>query len=228
MGLFGLCIIGGVLLGFLLPIVAALIFIGYCAFVGYIIFFRNSTGDVGRVVMFMGYMFVVVCIAGGICQGTVPTASTYLTADITDADTTITVDSTEGFVVPGTLIIDGETVAYYDTTANTFIGSTWKPLVRGSSGTEAVVHSSGASVRQPETALLNNALDYNIALLSDAAGLMAFVTIPLAIWDIITSFIFLPLEFLGTDLVIITILWGILGLGTLIMFFVNLAGGRRV
>jgi len=225
---FGICIIGGVLLGMLAPIVAALLFIGYGAFTGYVIFFRNSGGDIGKTVMFMGYMWVVVCLAGGILQGIVPQASTSLTASISATDTTITVTSTEGFRSPGILIIDGERIAYYKKTATTFSGTFWKPLSRGASGTTATTHSPGASVRMPETALINDALDYNIALISDASGWQAFVTVPLAIFDILTTFIFLPMKFLGTDLVIITVIWAVIGLGLIISVFIAMAGGRRV
>jgi hypothetical protein len=48
------------------------------------------------------------------------------------------------------------------------------------------------------------------------------------VWDIITGFIFLPLSFLGTDMVVLTFIWGIIGLGLLISIFISLAGGRRV
>lgn len=228
MALFGVCILGGVLLGFLVAKVAVLLFIGYGAFIGYIIFFRASGGDIGKVVMFMGYMWVVVCLAGGVLQGVVPQASTRLTADITDTDTTITVASTAGFKSPGTLWIGDEKIAYYHTTATTFGGTFWRPTVRGSNDTEAVDHSTGERVRMPETALINNALDYNIALLSDASGLQLFVSIPLALFSIITSFMFLPLAFLGTDMVFITVIWAIIALGLLVSLFVALAGGRRV
>lgn len=225
---FGVCIIGGVLLGLVIPKVAALLFISYGGFVGYVLFFKNGTGDVGRTVMFMGYMWLVVCVSGGILQGITPTAITYLTADLTVADTVVTVNSTRGFREPGTLVIGSERIAYFDTTNSTFRGTFWRPLVRGSSDTTAVAHLSGARVRMPETALLNNSLDYNIALLSDASGLQAFVTVPLALFNIITSFMFLPLGFLGTDMVILTVIWGLVVLGTLVTLWIALAGGRRV
>lgn len=80
----------------------------------------------------------------------------------------------------------------------------------------------------PESALINDSLDYNIALISDSAGLMSFVTVPLAVWNIITDFLFLPLSFLGTDLVIITVIWALIALGTIITAAVALMGGRRV
>jgi len=38
----------------------------------------------------------------------------------------------------------------------------------------------------------------------------------------------LPLSFLGTDLVILTIIWGVIAVGLLVSLWVALAGGRRV
>jgi hypothetical protein len=226
--LYGVWMIAGVLMGILLAKVMAFLFIGYGAFVGYILFYRGSAGDVGRNVTFMGYMWLIVCLSGGMLQGIVPQASTHLTVDLSSAGTTITVASTEGFRTPGIIVIGNERIAYFDTTATTFVGTTFRPLTRGVTGTTAVAHLSGATVRMPESALINDSLDYNIALISDSAGLMSFVTVPLAVWNIITDFLFLPLSFLGTDLVIITVIWGIIVLGVIITAAVSLMGGRRV
>jgi hypothetical protein len=226
--LYGVWMIAGLLMGILLAKVMLFLFIGYGAFIGYILFYRSSAGDVGRNVVFMGWMWLVVCLSGGMLQGLVPQASTHLTADITSASATINVVSTEGFRSPGILVIGSERIAYYKTSATTFIGTGFRPLVRGSSGTTATAHLSGATVRMPESALINDSLDYNIALISDSAGLMSFVTVPMAVWNIITDFLFLPLTFLGTDLVIITVIWGLIALGTIITAVMSMVGGRRV
>ena len=76
--------------------------------------------------------------------------------------------------------------------------------------------------------MMNTAADYHIAVLADAAGLQAFVAKPTAFFQLIGSFIFLPLTFLGTDLQILTVFWGVIGAGMLISLFIVLAGGRRV
>ncbi len=224
---FGLCMIGGSLLGLLDMRITAFLGIAYGAFIGYMLFFRTSA-DIGRTVMFMGWMWFVVCLIGGTMSGFVPQAGTALTADITDADTTINVTSTTGFRDSGIIVIGSERIAYAHTTATAFEGTFWRPLIRGTQSTEAAAHTEGAIVRMPESSLLNDALQYNIALLSDSSGLMAFVAWPLAMWNIITSFMFLPLAFLGTDMVILTFIWGIFALGLLVSFGVSMAGGRRV
>lgn len=155
-------------------------------------------------------------------------ASTRLTADINAAVTTIPVTSTAGFPEPGELIIEGERIVYSGTTATTFVGNVARPLIRGAGDTTATAHSSSEAVRTVESALINNAVDYNLAIISDATGLMAFIQVPIAIFDTIKTFVAAPWGFLGTDLAIITAVWGIMMLGMIMTIFVMLAGGRRV
>lgn len=154
--------------------------------------------------------------------------STRLTADITDSDTTIPVTSTQGFADTGFINIELERIAYSSKTDTTFTGNFARPMVRGANDTEAAAHTDGTAVRTIESALLNNSMDYNIAVISDASGIMAFVTIPLAIFDAIRSFIFLPMSFLGTDMQIIIYLWAAMILGLVITIGLAILGGRRV
>lgn len=228
MFIYGLWMLGGMLLGIMLAKIMVFLFIAYGVYIGYIIFYRNAGGDTGKNVAFMGFVWVIICLAGGLLNGLVTQASTRLTANLTSAGTTITVASTEGFRAPGILVIGNERIAYAATTPTTFIGTNFRPVVRGTGDTEAVAHSIGETVRMPESSMLNDSMSYRLALISDSAGLMSFITVPLAIFNIITDFMFLPLSFLGTDLVILTILWGIVALGTIITFFVAMAGGRRI
>jgi len=224
---FGIMLIGGTLLGMLDMRVAAMLVIGYSAYIGYIIFFRTSA-DIGRTVMFMAWLWFVCCLVGGTITGAIPQVSTKLTADITSTDTTITVRSTSGFKAPGFIIIGDERISFSDLTPTQFQGTFWRPVGRGTQDTTAAAHSIGDSVRTVENALLNNSLNYNVALLSDASGIMTFVALPLVIYSVITSFIFLPIAFLGTDMAILTYVWAIIGLGLLVSIFIALSGGRRV
>jgi len=225
--LFAICLIGGALLGLLDMRVAAMLVIAYAAFIGYVLFFRTSA-DIGRTVMFMAWMWFIVCLVGGTMVGSVPQASTVLTADITAATTPIPVESTAGFKAPGFIIIDDERISFSELTATEFDGTAWRPVARGSQDTTATVHTEGTAVRSVTGALLNNSLNYNIALLTDASGIMSFVAMPLVVWNIVTSFIFLPLSFLGSDMVILTYIWAIIGLGLLISIMISLAGGRKM
>ena len=182
----------------------------------------------GKLTMFMLFMFIIVNIASNVMSGQLDFARTQLTADIDADDDTIPVSSTEGFSDVGLIVIGNERIAYSDTTATTFDEVLAQPLLRGVGGTEAVAHLTGAKVSTLQGAMMNTAADYHIAVLADAAGLQAFVAKPVAFFQLIGSFIFLPLTFLGTDLQILTVFWGVIGAGMLISLFIVLAGGRRV
>ena len=178
--------------------------------------------------MFMMFVFVIVNIGANIMAGEVGFARTALTEDIDDSDTTITVRSTAGFPDVGLIVIGDERIGYSNTTATEFEGSTAQPTLRGTSDTDAVAHSAGAKVSTLAGNMMNTAVSYHIAVMADTAGLQAFIALPVAFFQIIGSFLFLPLTFLGTDLQILTVLWGVVGAGMLIALFVTLAGGRRV
>jgi len=178
--------------------------------------------------MYLAFMFLIVSIAGNVMAGEVDFARTRLTADITAADTTITVASTNGFPDTGIIVIRDERIGYASTSNTTFTGNPAQPLLRGTQNTDAVAHSTGERVSTVPGAMMNTAASYHIAVLADAAGLQAFLAMPVAFFQLIGSFFFLPLGFLGTDLEILTVLWAVIGIGVVIALFVVLAGGRRV
>ena len=183
----------------------------------------------GKGIMFLMFVWLMTCIAGGVVQGsTVITATTALTADITDTDTSIPVTSTTGFPESGFIEILDERIGYSSTTANTFDGSVAQPMIRGATDTEAADHSAGELARTVESSMLNQSFGYKLAVLSDASGLLAFVTIPFNFITLLASFFVLPLSFLGGDLEILTYIWGIFGIGMLVAIGIALAGGRRV
>ena len=182
----------------------------------------------GRLFMFMLAMFVIINIAANIMAGATGFTRTALTADIDESETTIAVKSTTGFPDVGMIIIEDERIGYSDITATTFGGSLTQPLLRATGGTDNASHSKGAMVSTLSGAMMNTAADYYIAVLADASGLQAFVAKPVAFFQLLGSFIFLPLTFLGTDLQILTVFWGVFGAGLLFSVFVALAGGRRV
>ena len=183
----------------------------------------------GKAIMFMLFVWVIVSIAGGVMQGsTITVSTTLLTVTIDDADNTITVASTEGFADTGFVTILDERIGYASKTATTFRGNIASPLIRGASGTTATAHTAGEKVRTVESSMLNQSMGYKLAVLSDSSGLLAFVTIPFALLSLLGSFLVLPLSFLGTDLEILTYLWGVLSIGILLSIGISLAGGRRV
>lgn len=182
----------------------------------------------GKAFTFFAFVWLIVCIAGSVFQGSVNVASTTLTADLTAAGTTINVSRTTGFPEPGILVIGDERIAYSDTTATTFRGTPAQPLVRGAEDTDAVAHAAGARVRTVEGAMMNTTVSYNIAVISESSGIWAAVTIGLAVLRILVSFFILPITFLGTDLMLIGVVWWCAVAGMLISMGLSLAGVRRV
>lgn len=77
-------------------------------------------------------------------------ASSTLSSSINSTDTTIPVVSTAGFLVHGALYIGDELMYYSSKSSNSFTGVT-----RGTSGTTATSHSSGALLYQPNTGITN-------------------------------------------------------------------------
>lgn len=183
----------------------------------------------GKMFMFLAFMTIVFSVAGFILAGmAVDMASTRLTATIDDNDTTLHVASTTGFASVGIIVIGDEHIAYSGKTSDTFHGSFVNPMLRGTEDTEAASHASGAIVRTKLGSLFNLSSDYYTAVLSDAAGAQAFIAKPVAFFQLVGSFMFVNLKFLGTDLQVLTMVWAVFGIGTLVALVVTLAGGRRV
>ena len=184
----------------------------------------------GKAFTFFAFVWLFVCIAGGVVQGDVNVASTVLTATIDSEEDIIPVSSTEGFSAPGIIVIGDERIAYsaIDDVADTFGETLGSPLVRGVEDTEAVAHAAGSGVRTVEGGMMNTAVTYNIAVIADASGLWAALTIGLALMRMLISFMILPISFLGTDLAIIGIIWWAMVAGMIISLGLALAGARRV
>jgi len=151
-----------------------------------------------------------------------------LTAAIDSEEDTIPVSSTAGFSEPGMIVIGDERIAYSDIDGNNFTETLGSPLVRGADDTEVVAHAAGSGVRTVEGGMMNTAVTYNIAVIADASGLWAALTIGLALLRMIGSFLILPISFLGTDLAIIGIIWWAMVAGMIISLGLALAGARRV
>lgn len=229
---FTVCTIGGTLLGLLHMTVAALLFIGCGALIGYVFLFRSETLHKGF--MFMVWMFVIVSIAGNVMAGSVSLVATRLTADVAEGTVnTITVASTDGFAASGIIVIDDEQIGYPSKTDTTFertnvLGVTTNPITRGVNSTTDAAHSSGAIVRALEASLINTSVDYKITRIADTAGVVGMITLPAKLLDLILTFFTLPLGFLGTELAILTYIWGIVAIGMIFGVGMALVGGRRV
>lgn len=226
--LFAILLVGGMLLGLLHPLVVSFLLIAYGAFIGYVLFFRSEALHKGM--MFMIWMFVIVSIAGNVAtSGQTGITTTRLTNSITAAEeSSIPVASTAGFPDSGIIIIGDEQITYPSKDDTHFLDTMFTSIVRGSAGTEAVVHSTDDSVRTKESYILNASIDYKIARITDSAGALSFIALPFRLFDLVMTFFRLPLEFLGTDLAILAYIWMIVAVGMIVGFVVTLVGGRRV
>ena len=226
--LMAILIVGGMLLGLLHPLVVSFMLIAYGAFIGYVLFFRSETLHKGF--MFMIWMFVIVSIAGNIAaSGQSGVTTTRLTDNITaDETASIAVASTIGFPDAGIILIGDESLTYPDKDNTHFLGTTFNPIGRGSKGTDEAAHGNDATVKTETSYLLNASIDYKIARITDSAGALAFIAMPLLLLDLVWTFFILPLEFLGTDLAILTYIWMVVAIGMIVGFVVSLVGGRRV
>ncbi len=221
-------LLGGLLLGLLHPLVVAFAFIAVGAFIGYILFFRSETLHKGM--MFMIWMFVITSISGNIAaSGQVGITTTRLTSTITSTESdSIPVASTSGFPNSGILVIGDEQIAYPAKDATHFLDTTFNDILRGHAGTDNVTHLVNSSVRTKESYILNASIDYKIARITDSAGALTYIAMPFLLLDLVLTFFKLPLEFLGTDLAILTYLWMVVAVGMIVGFVIALVGGRRV
>lgn len=182
-----------------------------------------------KALTFVFFVWCIVTIAGNVLMGDGPMVATRLTAPITAAESTsIPVSSTQGFPTPGIIVIGDERIGYSSKTATAFTHTVASPMVRGAQSTTAAAHVTGSVVRTVENSMMNQSTAYNVAVVADASGLWAAVTVGLAILRLLGNFVFLPLSFLGTDLQLIGYVWVCVSLGLLIVFGLALAGSRRV
>ena len=228
MMLFAILMVGGMLLGLLHPLVVSFMIISYGAFIGYVLFFRGNSLHKGF--MFMMWMFLIVSIAGNVAaSGESGITTTRLTAAISANETdSIAVASTVGFPNSGIIRIGDEQITYPDKDDTHFLDTTFNDIVRGSADTEEVAHAAQDAVRTKESYMLNASIDYKIARITDSAGALEFIAMPLLLLDLVKTFFILPLEFLGTDLAIMTYIWMVVSVGMIVGFVIAMAGGRRV
>jgi hypothetical protein len=143
--------------------------------------------------------------------------------------TSISVASTKGFPDAGIILIGDEQLTYPRKDATHFLGTAVvNPIIRGSGSTTAVTHAVNDAVRTKESWILNASIDYKIARLVDSAGAMGFIAAPVRLFDLLLTFFKLPLDFLGTDLAVLSYVWMVVAIGMIVGFIVTLAGGRRV
>ena len=157
-------------------------------------------------------------------SGQVEFVSTRLTAAVDADDTTFSVRSTVGLPDRGVVAVEGENIAYSSKTTTTLYGTLTTPLIRGTQGTEAAAHAVNSIVSTVPASMMGMSAAYDVVALTDASGPRAIVVAPLALFRLFGSFFSPHLEFLGTDLAIITYLWMILMIGMVVSLAIALFG----
>ena len=178
----------------------------------------------GKGVIFMLFMWLCICLAGGIATGQTDFATTTLTVAIDAGDTVLTVYDTTGLPETGVVVLEDEHIGYSHKTSTTLYGSATAPLVRGAEGTEALSHAAGTFVSTVPGAMMGMSMAYNVVVLTDIAGPRAVVVAPAALFRLLGTFFSPRLDFLGTNLAIITYLWMILAIGMVAALAVRLFG----
>jgi hypothetical protein len=110
---------------------------------------------------------------------------------LSETSTTVTVDSTDGFLDDDFVVIDGEEICYTTRGATTFSG-----LTRGCRDTEAAPHLAGKRVYNDSTGFVNRLVGFNVirsladdGLIKGTINIIANVPtiaksfVQMAIWD---------------------------------------------
>lgn len=135
--------------------------------------------------------FFLCALIAGVVEGGGGVAVTSLTANVSDAATTLNVVNTRGFLKADYITIDNEKIRHVNTTGTTFIVASTDG--RGYDSTAATSHTAGTKVYGPNASVLNSIAGFNVATTGGTAGEIYmfvllknffFITLPkLAIWD---------------------------------------------
>ncbi len=123
-------------------------------------------------------LYTVSVIIDGFMEAGSGVAATYLTANISAVATTLSVQTTEGFLASDYVVIGDERIRYTSRADQAFTVPAAKG--RGYDGTTAVVHEAGAMVYTESTSVLNSILGYNVASTGATVGSVNLFT---ALWN---------------------------------------------
>jgi hypothetical protein len=181
-----------------------------------------------KLITAFGLLALGMALLGSILNGGGGIVAVELTADITAADTTIKVVTTNDFLdVPMSndyITIGNEELTYTGITATTFTGVT-----RGINGTTATSHITGDILYSAESSVVNSAMGFNMAATVDSMGLWAIPAIPIMFFiKTIPMWFKTMVQLLNGDLAILSYVFFVALMGFIITIALQLAGGRRV
>lgn len=121
------------------------------------------------------FMYVIFTVLAGFINGVGGINTTVLTADVSPTDTSITVQSTAGFLSADKIIVDGEEMIYTSIDYTHFYGLTrTNPVAHYATN----ANGSPTMVYCQQTSLINNALGFNVNAVTTSAGVISIFTIP--------------------------------------------------
>lgn len=158
--------------------------------------------------------FIIFTFLSSVMEGGGGLNVTRLNGAITATVTTLPVDSTQGFLVADTLVIEDEELAYTGITAVSFTGVT-----RGYNRTTAAAHTDNTKVHSPAAGVLNRALGFNVISTGESAGTFAVINLT---WDFLTkalpNLIFWDFSFFEGQLVYVRYLFMGISLGVVLYY----------
>lgn len=126
-------------------------------------------------------MYLIFTMLVGFLNGQGGIATTILTADMDETDTSCEVQSTAGFLAADKVTIDNEQMTYTSIDYTHFYG-----LNRDSGIPHYISNSDGypTMVYNQSTSLINNALCFNVSSVAASAGIMAIFTVPIKFFSV--------------------------------------------
>jgi len=165
-------------------------------------------------------IFLIFALVSSFAEGGSGLVATQLDGAINDNDTTIDVDTTEGFLTAGSIIVGSEEIAYTGKNATQFTGG-----VRGFRRTDAAAHADNRAVYSPATGVINRALGFDIATVQSEEAKMSVVNIA---WNFFTQSLGYLVTFnfpvLGGDLVYVRYLLMAPAVGFVLYLAINALG----
>jgi len=134
--------------------------------------------------MFFVFAFLGASILSAIVEGHTGLATTELTAQLGETDTSMTVHSTQGFASSGVIQVGDETICFTGTTSTTLTGLTRGGNCRKHS--EVAVHASGDRIYSEAPGVINTLVGFDIASAFSDGGVVGFFK------GVVTSFKNLP------------------------------------
>lgn len=178
-----------------------------------------------KLVTFFILGLLIVGIIGAVQQGGGGVTTTRLTTDIDHDDMTVPVVSTANFLNMDYVLIDNEKILYSSKDATNFYVAT---NGRGYDSTPATDHDERTNVHSAASGIVNSMAGYNVSIITEAAGIWAVFTLPLAIFRLMANALYINFTYLGSDLAIISYIWIALGVGLIVTIVIQLVSGRRV